>query len=343
MRLSTTIVTIQHNRKIAVAVQIASYFSQGQGEKAELTPVSEHLVIGKISGELNSYQQSRIKTYASNTDMIVKLLITTCFLLSLSTICLAEDVKKELPLWELGIAAGAFSVPHYVGSDQRYTVPLAAPYIVYRGDIIRADRDGLRGRLFNSKGLSLDIDFSFGLPVKSTNKARSGMPDLKLTGQVGPQLNIQLEKSQQSQLSLHLPYRFAMDISRTYVGWVTEPSIRYERYDLSSQLKKISLRLEAGLLYASRRYNQTYYGVEPIYAKTGRPSYQAKRGLHSYFIDTSLRYKVDKDLTLSGMLRMRTLAGAVNRHSPLVRQNYYLSAGIGLVWTFVYSDEMVWR
>jgi len=270
--------------------------------------------------------------------------IMLCLSLSIvPTTTQAEEEKKELPLWEMGLAAGVFSIPHYVGSDQRYTLPLAAPYIVYRGEVIRADGDGLRGRLFDENGISLDLDFSFGLPVRSSNRARQGMSDINLVGQVGPQVNVLLEDNKQSSLSVHLPWRFAIDTSPLYLGWVIEPSVRYKRYDLLPELHKMTLRIEAGLLYASQRYNQTYYGVDPIYATTQRSVYQAKQGMHSYFLDTSLRYNIDDNVSIAAVVRMRTLTGSVNRNSPLVRQNYYLSAGIGMVWSFMFSDEMVLR
>jgi outer membrane scaffolding protein for murein synthesis (MipA/OmpV family) len=258
------------------------------------------------------------------------------------TMIQAEEVKK-LPLWEAGLAGGVFSIPHYVGSDQRYTLPLAVPYIVYRGEVIRADSDGLRGRLFDENGISLDLDFSFGLPVRSSNRARQGMPDLKLTGQLGPQLNMIIEENEKDTLSLHLPWRVALDTTGSYVGWVSEPSLRYKRYDLLPELHKMTLRIEAGFLYASQRYNKTYYGVDPIYATASRPVYQARQGMHSYFLDTSLRYNIDDNVSIAAVVRMRTLTGSVNRNSPLVRQNYYLSAGIGMVWSFMFSDEMVLR
>ncbi|MBL4759751.1 MAG: MipA/OmpV family protein [Mariprofundaceae bacterium] len=271
-------------------------------------------------------------------------LMTLCLSLTIyTTTTQAQEEKKALPLWEMGLAAGVFSIPHYVGSDQRYTLPLAAPYIVYRGDIIRADSDGLRGRLFDKNGISLDLDFSFGLPVKSSNRARQGMPDINLVGQVGPQINVLLEDNNQGSLSIHLPWRFAMDTSPLYLGWVIEPSVRYKRYDLLPELHKMTLRIEAGLLYASQHYNHTYYGVDPIYATANRPTYQAKQGMHSYFADTSLHYNIDNNLSIAAVVRMRSLAGSVNRNSPLIRQNYYFSAGIAMVWSFVFSDETVWR
>ncbi len=251
--------------------------------------------------------------------------------------------KTVKPLWEIGLAGAVISTPHYVGSDQRYTLPLAVPYLIYRGEFLRADRDGVRGRLLETNGLSLDLDFSFGLPVKNNNNARQGMPALHLTGQVGPQLNWVITDRDEDKLSLHLPYRIAVDTSQTFLGWVTEPALRYERYDILPELEKVMLRLEGGLLYASQRFNRNYYGVDPIYATATRPAYVAKKGLHSYYLDTILRYKYDEDLSIGVVVRMRTLAPGVNADSPLVRKNFYLSTGIGFAWSFWSSQEKVMR
>jgi len=275
--------------------------------------------------------------------MKVSIFILLLLSMGFGTVSIADE-KTPKPLWEIGFAAAAVSMPHYVGSDQRYTLPLAFPYIIYRGKVLRADRDGVRGRLFETDGLSLDLDFSFGLPVKSdNNNARKGMPPLHLSGQMGPQLNWAVQQNERQKVSIHFPVRFALDTSQNYLGWVSEPSLRYERYDLMSEHKKLILRLEGGLLYASQRYNSYYYGVDTPYATATRPVYMAKKGLHSYFLDTALRYRVDNDLSLGLMLRMRTLSGSVNATSPLVRKNFYLSAGLGFVWSFWSSKEMVDR
>lgn len=253
------------------------------------------------------------------------------------------ETKQGKPLWEIGFAGGVFSMPQYVGSDQRYTLALGVPYLIYRGKVLRADRHGVRGRLFESDRLSLDLDFSFGLPVKNSNNARQGMPPLHLTGEAGPQLNWIIAKNEATELSLHLPARFAMDTSQTVLGWVFEPGLRYERYDLMDKPGKLMLRLEAGALFAQQRYNHYYYGVDPIYATASRPAYRARQGLHSYYLDTALRYKLDDARSIGLMVRMRTLDGSVNADSPLVRRKFYLSAGLGFAWSFWFSEERVQR
>jgi len=269
-------------------------------------------------------------------------ILTVLLLLGFYTPAVAGE-KKLKPLWEIGIAGALFSMPHYVGSDQRYTLPLAVPYFIYRGEFLRADRDGVRGRLLEIEGLSLDLDFSFGLPVRNNNSARQGMPALNLTAQVGPQLNWMVQESNKSKLSLHLPLRIAVDTSQTYLGWVTEPSLRYERYNILPEMGQVMLRLEGGLLYASQRYNHNYYGVDQAYVTAIRPAYRANKGLHSYFLDTALRYKVDDALSFGLKVRMRTLIPSVIADSPLVRKKLYLSAGIGFAYSFWFSEEEVLR
>ena len=54
------------------------------------------------------------------------------------------------PLWELGIGAAAVRLPDYRGSDQAHSYLLPLPYVVYRGKILRADRDGARALLLET-------------------------------------------------------------------------------------------------------------------------------------------------------------------------------------------------
>ena len=61
----------------------------------------------------------------------------------------AAAVAEEEPLWEAGLGVGALSFPDYRGSDERQLYPVPVPYFVYRGDFFKADRDGVRGELFD--------------------------------------------------------------------------------------------------------------------------------------------------------------------------------------------------
>ena len=254
----------------------------------------------------------------------------------------ANASEERLPLWELGIGGGAFSLPQYMGSDERYTYPFAFPYIIYRGERWRLDRSGLRSRLFDSDRLSLDISLSGGLPVKNSNKARAGMPDIHWTAEIGPKIRWQISDSERIGWSAHLASRAAINIRGKYVGWVTEPYLRYV-FRIPVSVGNLRIKTDIGALYGSQRYHETYYGVAPVYATATRPAYQAKSGLHSIYMKARVRYPIKDNMELFASLQARTVSAGVVKASPLVKSNLYTTAAVGVVWIFATSDETVMR
>ena len=254
-------------------------------------------------------------------------------------VALAERNEPRRPLWEAGFAGGILSTPQYIGSDQRYTLPLGIPYLVYRGNFLKADREGVRGEFVHQKKYAIDLGFSFGLPVNNNNKARRGMPDLHLSGQVGPRFNWFFTADHPAlEASFHWPLRYARDIKNNDLGWVTEPSLRLERKNLGAA-NRYTLRADLGLLYASRQYHQYYYGVAEPFSTSSRAAYDAESGLHSYFINVSGRYRQSETLRLGAFVRWKTMASSVVRDSPLVKDKNYWVIGMGLTWIFKKSTR----
>lgn len=94
---------------------------------------------------------------------------------------------EPLPLWEVGAGVAPLCLPDYRGSDQSRNYLLPFPWLVYRGDMLKADREGIRARLFGAERVELDVSLSGSVPVNSErNRARAGMPDLHPTAEVGP-------------------------------------------------------------------------------------------------------------------------------------------------------------
>ena len=52
---------------------------------------------------------------------------------------------KDLPLWELGLGVAGLWFPDYRGADETRGYVLPVPYVVYRGEFFKADRNGIRG------------------------------------------------------------------------------------------------------------------------------------------------------------------------------------------------------
>lgn len=252
---------------------------------------------------------------------------------------------EELPLWEAGLGVAVIDFPDYRGSDERSTWVLPLPYAVYRGEILKADREGLRGQFFRSERLDLHLSLNGSVPVDSSdNAARSGMPDLDPTLEIGPRLEVALLGTRESdrQLTLQLPLRtvIASDFSHTRnVGWVAQPQFNadFRRTPLGEGW---NLGLAAGPLFGDKRYHNYFFGVAPEYASATRPAYVADSGYagSQFLVALSKRFP---EFWVGGFARFDTLKGAGFESSPLVRQKESFSAGIALTWVLARSRNMV--
>ena len=187
---------------------------------------------------------------------------------------------ESLPKWELGLGLGVMTVPDYRGADEYQTFVLPVPRIIYRGERLRADREGVRSRLFGSERLQLDLSLSGGVPVKSgDNAAREGMPDLKPTLELGPQLVAQLAGSWQQgyRLMARWPVRkvFALGSNRD-AGWVMTPTLSLDGFDLPTTGWRMAL--SGGPYWGNRAANAYYYDVSDDEARPDRPAYHSRSG-----------------------------------------------------------------
>jgi len=265
-------------------------------------------------------------------------LLTTAGFLLLTIQSWAND--EQQPLWELGVGGGALSLPQYMGSDERYELPFVFPYIIYRGERWRVDREGVKNRLFDSKRLTLDVSLSGGLPVNNNNKARQGMPELLISGEIGPKLTYLLNEGEEDDWRLQLPLRAAVNIKGKYTGWVATPHLNYNFHrDVEHGILKGGFDL--GVQTNSLLYHQTYYDVEPAYATLERPTYLSSGGLHSAFFKARMRYPISENIEIFGAVQARTLNVGVVNDSPLVKNYFYGGIALGVIWTFDRSDEMV--
>ena len=75
-----------------------------------------------------------------------------------------QPSRAEQPLWEAGLGIGTLRLPHYRGSDQSHTWVLPVPYVVYRGRIFKADREGARAVLLDADRLDDEPVATVALP-----------------------------------------------------------------------------------------------------------------------------------------------------------------------------------
>lgn len=239
------------------------------------------------------------------------------------------------PLWELGLGVGAVSFPAYRGSDTQRSLALPTPYVVYRGDLLKADRDGLRGVFFDSDRIELNLSAGASIPVDSDDiDERDNMPDLKPTLELGPSLDMVLWRSADRRFSvdLRLPVRYGItaEASPRSTGWQFTPRLNLDIADPGGW-RGWNLGLLTGPVYGDRRQHQYFYGVADRYATPARNAYDAAGGYAGWQVLAALSKRFPT-YWVGGFLRYDTLRGAVFEDSPLVASDRYLAGGFAVAW-----------
>ena len=264
----------------------------------------------------------------------------------LLALCLSAQAAAaaDLPLWELGAGIGAFALPDYRGADEGRGYLLPVPYVVYRGKFLKADRHGIRGTLFDSDRIDLNLSFAASLPVNSShNTARSDMPDLEPSLELGPSLEVALWRSadRRDLLALRLPLRaaFTLEGSPQAIGWVATPHLNL---DLAGRggLQGWNFGLLGGPVYGSRRQHQYFYGVAPQFATPARPAYEAPGGYAGWQFIAAASRRFPR-FWVGAFVRADTLQGAVFEASPLLRRESYFAAGATIAWLLDVSERRV--
>ena len=248
------------------------------------------------------------------------------------------------PLWEAGLGAGYLRFPDYRGSDRNQSYVLPVPYFVYRGEVLKADRNGVRGLFFDSDRVEVNVGLSASAPVDSSgNPTRAGMPNLKPTVELGPSLDVNLWRAadRQAKLDLRLPLLTGVTIERhpESIGLQFSPRLNLDFRDPAG-LAGWNLGLATGPIFADKKRHQHFYSVQSQYATVARPAYEARAGYAGtqFLAAVSKRYP---RFWVGGFVRYDTLKNAVFDDSPLLKRDSYFAAGIALSWIIGESSRMV--
>lgn len=268
-------------------------------------------------------------------------------LLAASLVC-APAAAQSLPLWEAGAGFTALRMPDYRGSEQSHNLVVPLPFLIYRGEVLRVTREGVRAQLLETRRVEFDLSASGSVPVDSDdNRARAGMPDLKPTLELGPQLRLHLyaDEARGLDLQLRLPLRAALtwggDAGLRHLGWMATPNLNL---NLRSQLggRPANFGLSLGVLVADRRLNGYFYNVPAEYAQAGRPQYAVRGGYGGWQAIASASQRINR-MWVGAFLKYDDVGGAVFADSPLVTRRRNLAGGIGLAWVFAESATRVGR
>ena len=237
----------------------------------------------------------------------------------------AAQPTERRPLFEAGVFGGGGYLPDYPAAGQNHFRGLALPYLIYRGEILRSDDRGVRGRFYRGEDLEFSLSFSGALPARSRdNRAREGMPDLDFLGEVGPALRwVPWRDGAKRRVSLELPVRavFSSDLSQVdFRGFIVAPEAAFEHVGLLHPAART--RVGIGPVFATGRFMDYFYRVEDRFSRPGRPGYDAAGGYLGARLQLSHRRPVTDRISVVAGGRVENFSGATNEGSPLFRREW---------------------
>ncbi len=256
----------------------------------------------------------------------------------------SRALAVERPLWEAGVGLGGLWLPDYRGSDESRGYVLPFPYFIYRGDILKADREGVRAEFLDTDRVRFEVAVNASQPVRSSdNEARRGMPDLLGSFEAGPALVVNLARSDDrtKKLDFRLPVSAGVTLGGGFqaIGWQTSPRLNLDVFDVAG-FRGVNLGVAAGPIFQNRQRDAYFYDVAEEFARPGRPAYRSHGGYAGAQALAALSKRFER-WWVGGFVRADTLHGASFEDSPLVRRKSYVAAGIGVAWVFGQSTQTV--
>jgi outer membrane protein len=249
------------------------------------------------------------------------------------------------PLWEFGMGAAWLKAPHYRGSKQSKSYALPVPFFAYNGRRFKVDREGIRGEIFESKRLKLNISVGGFVPVPEVDSGpRADMPALDTVLEVGPSLEYNLwpNLGKYQSLWLKLPLRAVHSVGNPlldFQGWVFAPHIKY-RNKIHSAEQVWQFTFSIGPAWATQRYHDYYYEVDAKFANQNRIEYHPHGGFSGNRVGITISRR-SQQIYFGFAVRYDNLKNTAFEDSPLTETSNYLVVGMVLSWIFSESDYRV--
>lgn len=273
-----------------------------------------------------------------------KRILILIFLMGFGHAGFAEE-PEEKPLWEFGMFNGAARFPHYRGSDEHKVYVLPLPYLIYRGEFVRANREGLNGIFWKNDRVETALSFGGSPPVDEDNKARQGMPKIGAIVEVGPGIKVFIrDRGSENPLYLKAGVRATIsvdtdDFGIAYRGVRGNVKLIYRNYTWLKD-RDIKLGLNAGVDFADRDYHATFYDVSPEHVLPNRPAYNAEGGYSGFSLSANAVKKINDRWSVGAYYRWDNQSGAAYADSPLVKIDNNHILGIALIWKITESKKV---
>lgn len=259
----------------------------------------------------------------------------------------AEEVtKKKLPLYEYGVMALGAHLPHYRGSDEYSTYAFPLPYFVYRGEKLKANRDGVRGIFMRYNNFETAISLSGNPPVSDDNEAREGMAGLDGIIEIGPAMRYYFYEYGERdafylQYNVRAAFSFGFDdgLDVSNQGFISEFSLIYKNSSLF-EAQHIRYHFSTGPQFGDSRFHSYFYDVGEDEVTATRARYSAGSGYGGWQLSGSILKELTPKIWLGFYGRWMNSEGASFEDSPLVETTNNYVLGSMLIWKFGESEKI---
>lgn len=245
--------------------------------------------------------------------------------------------KKDKPIYEIGLGVVSLTVPNYPGSKSTTERTIPFPWVIYRGDVLKADEEGSRLKLIGSDRFEVGFSGGFNFPIKSSqNEARKGMPDTNALIGLGPGLLYRVplvSKLHRLTLGLGMRVNFSTTTSLTEIkiqGYIIEPNVRY----WLKPTEKSPVTFFGSLSYSAsdEKYAEFFYEVAPRYVTATRQAHKAVAGTVDIATSLGLSWEATKTLTVFTGIFYSNLSLAANKKSDLLEDEHNRGFVLGASW-----------
>lgn len=232
---------------------------------------------------------------------------------------LAPAVAEDATGFSGYLNLGGGIVPDYEGSDNYKPIPFATGKLAYDEYYVEARGPGLRANIMPADTFPFGFELGPSLAYRFgrddvKNDRVDNLRDIEGTFAVGGFAKIYTSAVLQvsDQIGFEVEFQSGVGSDRDGTTINFGPSYSFSPWD------RVRLGFNASATYASDKYNETYFGIDPDNARrSGFPTYDAEGGIKDLGVSVNATYLFTEHWAVTGIVGITQLLGDA-ADSPIV-------------------------
>lgn len=233
------------------------------------------------------------------------------------------------------VIVGGGMKPEYEGSEDIEATPYAAAKISYNQYYLESFGTDFHLNLspYTQVEFGPVLGYGGGRDDDIENEAVAKFREIDDTFEAGAFIKIPVRRIFSANDELSFQIQYSTDTEDSYDGYRVSFGSNY-KYLLSRRLR-LSTSIKAN--FASKEYNQTYFGVDANNSiRSGLPEYKPGGGIYNVSLGMGLMYVLDSRWSVIGLINYKQIVGDA-ADSPIIDlegSSDQVSAGVGIGYRF---------